>query len=158
VPVTFVGNHDLRDAIEPGVVHDAGVVAVDHLAEEKRVGMDSSDPGRELAKERAWDRVATSNRHPSPPRSSQWRATCVAQARTSGFSWSSAGRPSWPSHVRPENQSGRWKGAPGVIEDAVEEDAHVARVALDNEMVEVGIGPEARVEPQRVHSVVTVVR
>lgn len=45
-----------------------------------------------------------------------------------------------------------------MIEDAVEEDAHVARLALDNEMVEVGIGPEARVEPQRVHSVVTVVR
>jgi hypothetical protein len=44
VPVTFVGNHVLRDAIEPGVVHDAGVVALDHLAEEKRVGTDSSDP------------------------------------------------------------------------------------------------------------------
>jgi hypothetical protein len=57
VPVTFVGNHVLRDAIEPGVVHDAGVVAVDHLAEEKRVGTDSSDPGRELAKEWARDRV-----------------------------------------------------------------------------------------------------
>jgi hypothetical protein len=50
------------------------------------------------------------------------------------------------------------EGAAGVVEDPVEQDAHVTRPALGDEPVEVGIAPHPRVETERVHSVIAVVR